>query len=138
MIDTDKKQFWLMLNVTMELTNKPPLTKEAIITWWHLLSKYDYLVVEKAIEQWVDSSSKPPTPHDIVGLCKPKDDIYKALPAPIDKEANKIHSKEVVKYIHDNINLTKDTRDWAHKIIANPKRYPDISYRIAREALNII
>lgn len=135
MIDIDKKQFWLMINVTMELTNKLPLTKEAIIVWWALLKKYDFKIVEQAINKWVDNSSKPPTPHDIVGLCKHKNEIYKSLPAPINKEANKAHSTELIKIVKEGVKAPTDMRGWARLIKANPKNYPDISLRYAEEAL---
>ena len=65
MDDSNKKEFWTMINITMELTNHPPLSKEAIITWWHLLKKHDIEVVKTALDIWVDTSKKPPTPNDI-------------------------------------------------------------------------
>ena len=59
---------------------------------------------------------------------------YKALPKP------KV-SDEQLAVIHDKMSaFTSNKRDmkaWAKKIIANPKAYPDISLRIAKEALEI-
>ena len=137
MDDSHKKQFWLMLNVTMELTNKPPLTKEAIITWWHLLAQYDYDVVEKAINRWVDNSSKPPTPHDIKELCAHKVTIFAKIPSPLAKESNKIHSSEMVKKVHEAFKPPKDGREWARAILADQKGRPEISIRYAKEALGL-
>jgi hypothetical protein len=135
MIDADKKQFWLMINVAMELTNHPPLTKEAIVTWWHLLSKYDYEVVEKAIDGWCKTMSKSPMPNDILNLCKPNVTIYARLPSPLAHESNERHAAEVVAYVAKNIKPERDYRDWIKPILANPKNYPDISFRSATEAL---
>lgn len=135
MDDSNKKQFWLMLNVTMELTNHPPLTKEAIITWWHLLSKYDYEVVESALDSWVKSMSKPPMPHDIAELCKPKVTIHARLPSPLNIEANKNQAKELAQKVDGLVKQKRDMKTWARKIIANPKNYPDISLKLAQEAL---
>ena len=137
MIDTEKKQFWLMINVTMELTNKPPLTKEAIIVWWSLLKKHEFNIVERAINQWVDSSSKPPTPHDIVGLCKPREPDYKALSAPVDHEANKQYAANVVIFVAENTKEKTDLRGWARDLISGKKisNQPDLAIKMAKEAL---
>jgi len=59
---------------------------------------------------------------------------YKALPKP------KV-SDEQLAVIHDKMSaFTSKKRDmklWAKRIIENPKTYPDISLRIAKEALEI-
>lgn len=59
---------------------------------------------------------------------------YKALPKP------KV-SDEQLAVIHDKMSAftsnKRDYRAWAHKIVANPKAYPDISLRIAKEVLEI-
>jgi hypothetical protein len=135
MDDANKKQFWLMINVAMELTNHPPLTKEAIITWWHMLAKYEYDAVQHAVDTWVQTMSKAPTPHDIVELCKPKVTIYAKLPSPLAIADNKRHVSEVKDAIKKMTKPVKDYRAWAHKIIDNPSRLPDISFKIAKEAL---
>lgn len=135
MDDINKKQFWLMINVAMELTNHPPLTKEAIVTWWHLLSKYDYEQVEKAVDSFVKSSSKPPTPNDILSLCQHKVTIHARLPSPLSKQANQEYAKEVVDFVAKQPKATRDFKGWARKILANPSAYPDISFRLATEAL---
>lgn len=137
MIDTDKVAFKEMLVAVFSIYNKPQPEKEILRIWWHKLERFDFNVVGRAFDKWTDIPNKLPQPADIVTLCRPHDEVYKALPAPVNKIANKTHADEIVKFIENVGNVTKDTRDWAHKIIANPKRYPDISYRIAREALNI-
>ena len=124
-----------MINVAMELTNHPPLTKEAIVTWWHLLSKYDYATVESALDSWVKTMSKPPTPNDIVNLCKPQVTIHARLPSPLAKEANQAYAKEVVEYVAAKTTKQRDMREWARKIVNNPKNYPDIALRYAQDAL---
>ena len=137
MIDTDKVAFKEMLIAVFSIYSKPQPEKEMLRIWWHKLERFDFNTVGRAFDKWTDIPNKLPQPADIVFLCRPHDEVYKALPAPVNKIANKTHADEIVKFIENVGNVTKDTRDWAHKIIANPKRYPDISYRIAREALNI-
>ena len=137
MNDADKVAFKDMLIAVFSIYNKPQPEKEMLRIWWHKLERFDFNTVGRAFDKWTDIPNKLPQPADIVSLCRPHDEVYKALPAPVNKIANKTHADEIVKFIENVGNVTKDTRDWAHKIIANPKRYPDISYRIAREALNI-
>lgn len=59
---------------------------------------------------------------------------YKALPKPA-------MSDEKITEIKDNLSAftsnKRDYRAWAHKIIANPAAYPDISLRYAKEALGV-
>lgn len=59
---------------------------------------------------------------------------YKALPKPA-------MSDEKITELKDNLSAftsnKRDYRAWAHKIIANPSAYPDISLRYAKEALSI-
>lgn len=136
MNDANKKQFWGMLNVAMELTNKPPLTKEAILTWWNLLAKYEYATVENAVSQWVDSSSRPPTPHDIVGLCRPKEAICHALPSKINYADNKVNMDKLNQFVAERIKPKTDYKAWARRIIATPQNFPEHSLQLAKEALN--
>jgi acyl-CoA thioesterase len=135
MDDANKKPFWLMINITMELTNHPPLTKEAIVAWWHKLKQYDFDVVQKAVDEWLDASNKTPTPHDIKSLCKPKKEIYTALPAPLNRIENMEYSKEVVQFIAEQPKKKSDKRAWINRILENPKKFPDISMKYAQEAL---
>jgi len=135
MLDTHKKQFWTMVNVAMELTNHPPLSKEAIITWWHFLAKYELQEVETALDTWLKSMSKPPTPNDINNLCKHKVTIYAKLPSPLSKQANKEHSTEVMDYISKNIKPKTDYKAWAKRIIANPSKFPSSSLIAAKQVM---
>lgn len=57
---------------------------------------------------------------------------YKALPKPAmsEERVNEIHDK-----LEQFMSPRRDMKAWAKKIIANPKAYPDISLRYAKEAL---
>lgn len=124
-----------MINITMELCNRPPLSKEAIVGYWNILKNYDLDVVRKALDSWVDSSSKAPTPHDLKDLCKPVTPIYNAIARKVDAAENKKRVKEITDYVAENLKPKRDMKDWARKIIANPSYYPDLSLKMAREAL---
>lgn len=135
LVDTDKKEFWAMLNVAMELCNRPPLSKEAVVTYWHMLKGYDLSVVRESLDKWVDSSSKAPTPHDIKDLCKPVTPIYNAIARKADKEANKQHVKELMGYIAENLKPKTDYKAWAKRILANPQNFPENSVKAAIEVM---
>lgn len=57
---------------------------------------------------------------------------YKALPKPTLSEEKVNELKDKLTAFTSN---KRDYKAWAHKIVANPKSYPDISYRYAKEAL---
>ena len=138
MNNSNKKEFWAMINISMELTNHPPLSKEAIIVWYTKLEQFEFNVVADAVDTWLKESNKPPTPKDIIELCKPKPTIFARLPSPLAKAENHRHAQEVKQAIEKMTQPKRDMKAWAHKIIANPKAYPDISLRYAREALGIV
>ena len=143
MKDLHKKQFWLMINIAMELTNHPPLSKEAIITWWHLLSSFEYEVVEGALNGWVNSTNRPPTPHDIKDLCQKniqrevehKITITARIPSPLAIAENKRRAEEVVEFVSQNTKKKKDYKKWARDILDNPKS-TDFQINFAKEALS--
>lgn len=133
MNDSHKKAFWAMMNVTMELTNHPPLSKEAVLVWWHKLSKFEYKEVEKALDNWLDKSNKPPTPSDIIGLCKPVAPVYLALPAPVSYLENKQHINKLNNFIAERLKPKTDYRAWAKRIKRNPQNFPQSSVESAEK-----
>ena len=137
MIDQDKKKFWNMVNVAMELTNRPPLSKEAIVIWYAQLEKYDFDVVSGAMDRWLKESTKPPTPKDILDLCRPQVTIHQRLASPLRIEDNKKHVAELKEGIEKMAAPRRDMKAWAKKILDNPSNYPDISVRFAKEALYV-
>ena len=136
MLDADKKPFWVLVNMTMEMTNHYPLTKETIIGWWHKLKDYDLLTVEKALNAWTDTTNKPPTPFDIKSLCKPKAEIYTALSAPKNENSHQ-YADNVVKYINEIKQPKTDYKAWAKRIIANPEKFRPESLVEAKKAMGL-
>lgn len=66
----DKRAFQSMMITVMALYYKPSLDKDALRVWWQKLEKYDFGTVSKAFSIFTDSPNKPPTPADIIELCK--------------------------------------------------------------------
>ena len=133
MDDSNKKEFWAMINVCMELSNHPPLSKEAVLVWWAKLNKYEIEAVRAALDKWVDSTSKAPTPSDIMNLCKPVTPIYNAIQRKADVEANKRNAQKVHNFVAEHMKPKNDYRAWIKPILENPNRYPEISLKYAKE-----
>ena len=132
MNDTDKKDFASIMRVTWQTFGRNEPDKETMRYWFSKLESHEMREVGNAFDSWIINSKQLPTVRDILELLKPKQQDFKALPRP------KI-SNEKREEIHDKLaqfmSPKRDMKAWAKKIIANPKAYPEISYRYAKEAL---
>jgi hypothetical protein len=70
MVDSEKAQFKAMMKAVTQLFNKPDLDIELLRIWWHKLLRFDFHIVSKAFDTWVDANKRMPTPADILELCK--------------------------------------------------------------------
>lgn len=132
----DRDSFASVMSVTWQTCGRTlPPDSDTMKYWFKSLSTYNIDSVVTAFDNWLKSQSNLPTLSDIIKLCQHKVTIYSRLPSPLAIADNQRHAKEVQTYIANNIKPTKDMRAWARKIIANPKNYPDISFKIANEAL---
>jgi len=138
MIEQDKKQFKSMMSALTVLYGKRDLDQDLLRIWFSKLQRFDIDTVSKAFDKWVNGNKYMPLPVDIIDLCKAQEAriITAALPKPT-------HTPEQIKENQQRLNSElakfkpkRDYRAWAHKIIANPASYPDISFRYATEALN--
>lgn len=138
MQEQDKTGFRDMMNSLCTIYGKQSLDKDTLRIWFYKLEKYEFNEVTKAFDKHVDTSKFMPTPSDILTLVKEKPIQYMALQAPkLSKEQNHKYSHEVLKFIAEQENnRPKDMRAWAKRIIANPKNYPAISLKFAKEAIN--
>ena len=137
MIDTDKRPFADMINAVFAIYNKQPPEKEMLRIWWHKLERFEFNIVSKALDVYTDSPNKLPQPADIIALCKPREDVYFALPSPVNYEESKKHVEELTKFVAKKLKPKTDHRAWAKRIIDNPKNFPEISLKYAQEALGI-
>ncbi len=135
MTDLDKLAFKDMIVAVFAIYNKPPPEKEMLRIWFHKLSRFDFSVVAKALDVWTDTPNKLPQPADIIALCKPREDVYFALPSPVNYEENKKHVEELNTFVAKKLKPKTDHRAWAKRIIANPQNFPEISLKYAQEAM---
>ena len=142
MIETEKIGFRDMLHSVTTIYSRPDLDRETLRIWWMKLDDYDFNVVSKAFDSWVDKNKFMPTIFDIVSLCKlskPKEYI-KMLPknpTPYEIEHNKEKAKELISKI--KLKPT-DPKAWAKRILerqAKGEYRLEIGVKFAREALRV-
>jgi hypothetical protein len=73
MVDQEKAQFKGMMKALTQLFGKQDLDQELLRIWWHKLYRFEFNVVSKSFDTWVDSNKRMPTPADILELCKSQD-----------------------------------------------------------------
>ena len=137
MTQEDKISFKSMMDTLSAIYQKQPLDQDTLRVWFYKLEKFEFSIVSKAFDKHIDSSKFFPSIFDILQLCREKPIEFARLEAPkLSKEQNHQYSHEVLKFMaeQDN-NKPKDMRAWAKRIIANPKNYPPISLKFAKEAV---
>jgi hypothetical protein len=137
MIDKDKLAFKDMIVAVFAIYNKQAPEKEMLRIWWHKLERFEFSVVSKALDVWTDTPNKLPQPADIIALCKPREDVYFALPSPVNYEENKKHIQELTTFVAKKLKPKTNYRAWATRIIENPKNFPEISLKYAQEAMTL-
>jgi hypothetical protein len=70
MIDLEKAKFKAMMKALTSLYNKQELDQEMLRIWWHKLNRFDFVVVNKSFDAWLDTNKRMPTPADILEICR--------------------------------------------------------------------
>lgn len=142
MIDAEKIGFRDMLHSVTTIYSRPDLDRETLRVWWMKLDEYDFNVVSKAFDSWVDKNKYMPTIFDIVSLCKlfkPKEYI-KMLPrnpTPYQIEHNKEKAKELMAKV---VLKPTDPKAWAKRILERQAKGEykfELGIKFAREALRV-
>lgn len=141
MTQDDKISFKSMLDTVASLYQKPNLDIETLRVWFYKLEKFEFNVVTKAFDKWIDNNKFMPTVFDILQLCREKPVEFIQLQAPkLNNQQNKAYADKMLALIQERIpeedKKLKDMRAWAYRIINNPKNYPAISLKIAKEAIH--
>ena len=142
MIIQEKRNFKNMMNTMANIYSKPDPSDDTLRVWWSKLEEFDFALVSKSFDDWVDKNGFMPTIFDIVSLCKaskPKEYI-KMLPrnpTPYQIEHNKEKAKELISKI--KLKPT-DPKAWAKTILehhAKGEYKLEIGVKFAREALRV-
>ena len=134
----DKISFKSMMDTLASIYQKQPLDQNTLRVWFYKLEKFEFSIVSKAFDKHIDSSKFFPSIFDILQLCREKPIEFARLEAPkLSKEQNHQYSHKVLKFMAEQDNIKpKDMRAWAKRIISNPKNYPPISLKFAKEAVH--
>jgi hypothetical protein len=138
MTPQDKIAFKQVMDTVTALYQRPQLDIDTLRVWFGKLEKFEFNVVTKAFDKWVDNNKFMPTVFDILQLCREKPIEFAQLQAPkLTKQQNHKYSHEVLKFMAEQQSYKpKDMRVWAKRILANSKNYPAISLKFAQEAVN--
>ena len=136
MIESDKKAFKNMIDAVFTIYGKQVPDKEILRIWWHKLERFDFHVVSRAFDKWTDTPNKLPQPADIIQMCKPRENEYHALPAPIATAETKANIDRMNKMIKEKIKPKQNFRAWADRILSNPHLFPEYSVKAAQENKN--
>lgn len=144
MIETveEMKAFKSMLNSLTSIYSRPELDRETLRVWWMKLDDYDFNVVSKAFDSWVDKNKFMPTIFDIVALCKlskPKEYIKMLPKNPTPYEI--LHNKEKAKELISKVVLKPtDPKAWAKRILERQAKGEyrfELGVKFAKEALRV-
>lgn len=137
MTDKDKSNFMKLINSIMEMYSQPEVELSLMRVWFAKLQEFDFQTVCKAFDVYTSKNTSAPTPIDIIKLC-PRPTQFTAIAAPkMAVEESKKHSDQVMQMISKTIEPSTDYKAWAKRILQNPKNYPAISIRFAKEALEL-
>ena len=141
MTEQDKIAFKQMMDTVTSLYQKPNMDIDTLRVWFYKFEKFEFSVVTKAFDKWVDNNKFMPTVFDILQLCREKPIEFVQLQAPkLNNQQNKAQADKLLALIQKKMpqeeKKLNDMRAWARRIMANPKNYPAISLKTAKEALN--
>lgn len=132
----DAKEFAGIMDITWQSLGRNAVDKTTKQYWFSKLQHLPMGEVSNLFDKWLMTEKELPTVNDILHMAKPRE-FNKALPVPRNDEASKAGLERIAKTVNDWIMPKKDYRAWAKEILKNPKNYPDIAVRFAKEALDI-
>ena len=97
MTPQDKSNFKQVMDTVTALYQKPQLDIDTLRVWFAKLEKFEFNVVTKAFDKYVDNNKFMPTVFDILQLCREKPVEFVQLQAPkLTKAQNHKYSHEVL------------------------------------------
>jgi hypothetical protein len=108
-------------------------------TWVRGMKGLEAYQIHDALDYCADGNQPfPPDLGTFRRICDQmkRAEVVKALPRHFTKE-EMTANQERVKAAVGTLKNERDPKGWAKTILENPKKYPDISVRFAKEALGI-
>lgn len=132
----DAKEFSGVMDIVWQSLGRNILEKKTKQYWFSKLQHLAMGDVSNVFDKWLMTEKELPTVNDILHMAKPRE-FNKALPGPRNEIASRDGLKRIEAIVEQSIKAKTDYKAWARRIIANPKNYPDISLRYAKEALEL-
>lgn len=142
MIEHEKAPFKAMMKAVTQLFNKQELDQELLRLWWHKLHKYDYGMVTRAFDKWIDTNKKMPMPADILELCKAQEDrlVTAKLPKPAITEEQLQENLQKLNVVKAALKPSRDKLKWAKDIMklhGQGQYKNELGIKYAKEVLRI-
>jgi hypothetical protein len=109
--ETDGKQFATIMVVTWQSYGRNKPEGPTMRFWFDKLIGFDFTTVSNAFDEWLKTQKELPTVNEILKLCQPKEDVYKALPRPVSNKKNAEYAENVISFIAENTEKKKG-RNW--------------------------
>jgi hypothetical protein len=108
-------------------------------SWVRGLKGLEPYQIHEALDYCVDNEGFPPDLPKFRKICDQmkRVEVVKALPRNFSQEELKANQERVKKAVGE-LQPKRDMRGWAKKILANPSAYPEISVRMATEAMQAV
>jgi len=132
----DAKEFAGIMDITWQSLGRNAVDKTTKQYWFAKLQHLPMGDVSNLFDKWLMTEKDLPTVNDILNMAKPRE-FYKALPASRSEEAIKEGLDRINQVVSNGLKPKKDYRAWAKEILKDPKKYPDIAVRFAKEALYV-
>ena len=143
MIEQEKIGFKDMMHSVTTIYSRPDLDRETLRIWWAKLQKYEFMVVSKAFDKYVNSNKFMPTISDILDICRLQEPkaFIKALPRHFSEQEIKSNHDKMKRVAFEIASRpVVDSKAWARRILndAEKGKYKSlIGIKFAKEALRV-
>lgn len=143
MIENEKIGFKDMMRSVTTIYSRPELDRETLRIWWAKLEKYEFMVVSKAFDRYVNSNKFMPTISDILDICRMQEpkEFIKALPRHFTEQEIRNNHDRMKRLAYEiSIRPTIDPKAWARRILNDSEKGKyklAIGIKFAKEALRI-
>ena len=92
-----------MMEIVMQTYGHKPPEVDVLRAWWQKLERFDFEIVRKSFDRWIETQKHRPTIADILEMCRgySENNFYSKLEKKIDKEYGRQRASELKQYIQD-------------------------------------
>lgn len=92
-----------MMEIVMATYGHKPPEVEVLRAWWSKLDRYEFDIVRKAFDRWIETQKHRPTIADIIEQCKAisQKDVFAKLEKKVDKAYGRQRAAELKDFIRE-------------------------------------